>query len=475
MWTRAAAALALLLAAGGARAGSLGAPTNIVQVGGQGLTLGQKPAALSVPVVLSGDQSIILVALPAGTTVYGPGGVALATEATLASVLARANLLATEATLATRASESTLVAVSTTATAIKNRADLLAEQATAAAISTTTTALLARANLLNVETTQIAVSTTLAAILTRANILATEASNIAIHTQVVAINANTVGLSTTASQISLTTIAISTTNTALLARANLLATDVTAIAISTNAAAINANTIGLSSTTTAALAQLVAIDTLTVTQNATLVAISTTNTAIKARVDLLELDATGVAISTNVAALPRTALQNGATALLTIERPFLLNQADAGRMFVVNTGTVNVTPANSDLPVLLLVNLSTNTRTAKANRLFIGNRDTADAALFRVWAAPVVTSSGTAIPIYNTAGLAATSQMQAYRSPTISAASIALFEVIAGPESTLTLEPDMIYQLRPGSRLLFTANTLNNNNTVLLSVSWMEE
>lgn len=251
----------------------------------------------------SGTFAISAVSLPLPT--------GAATESTLVAVSTtataiknRADLLATEATLATRATESTQVAVSTTLAAIKARADLLGTEATLAtrasettlvALTSTTAAIRARADLLATEQTQVAISTTVSAIKARADLLATEATAAATSTNTAQVNANTVGLSTT--------------TTALLVRAQLLATESTLAAVSTN-------TVAISSTNAAILSTNIAISTLTAAQTPILAAISTNTVAISSTVATIATNTLATSTAAAATAANTVGLSTTATNIL---------------------------------------------------------------------------------------------------------------------------------------------------------------
>lgn len=258
------------------------------------------------------------------------------------------------------------------------------------------------------EQTQVIVSTTLAALLSQA----------------VIINANTVGLSTT--------------TTAILARANLLATEAT---LATRAS------------------------------EATAVAISTTNTAILSRLN------SGTTVYQG--APPWTVGLTSGTATVGVTNGRLnvdISAAAASNDYAADTGERAATTASTDNPIMLLVNLSTNTVNMRLNSRTFGCNVTNVQVTYRTFVDPVVSSSGTAISIANISASTTPAQAQAFYLPTVTSRGTAIESLPNGQNAgALVTNDNKTITLAPGKKMLLTANPASNNRNVYMSVKWTEQ
>jgi hypothetical protein len=180
-----------------------------------------------------------------------------------------------------------------------------------------------------------------------------------------------------------------------------------------------------------------------------------------------QLRATPVAVSGTVS-VGNALLVTTVTAAVPIQR----TQAVLGRYYFVNSG--HLTSGTGQTPLLLFVNLSTNTVTAYWDSVDFESLELNIAAHFHVYRAPVVTSSGTAVGIRAGLSTSAPSKMQAYLSPTVS--SIGNIEFMSTAVGTTV--PMRIYQafiIQPGEKALVTVANSSNNRQTTVTVWWAEE
>lgn len=157
---------------------------------------------------------------------------------------------------------------------------------------------------------------------------------------------------------------------------------------------------------------------------------------------------------------------------VTSQVPVQRSQALLGRYYTVTTPSKLSSTAES--PILLFVNLSTNT-----NSVFfdIGEGNSLDngvTTVFRAYTSPVVTSSGTALSILPTYPLAAASQMQAFLNPTISGNGTLVF-TIATTSGRVVRELFQSRILTPGLKVLLTVEHSGNNKRSAVTLDWAEE
>jgi hypothetical protein len=180
-----------------------------------------------------------------------------------------------------------------------------------------------------------------------------------------------------------------------------------------------------------------------------------------------QLRATPVAISGTVS-VGNALLVTTVTAAVPIQR----TQALLGRYYSVTTPSKLSSTAES--PILLFVNLSTNTKTAFFDIGEGVSYDNNVTTVFRAYVMPTVTSSGTAISILPTNPLAGPSQMQAFLSPTVSSNGTAVF-VISATSGRVVREFFQSRVFIPGIVFLITVEHSGNNKRSALTLDWAEE
>lgn len=202
----------------------------------------------------------------------------------------------------------------------------------------------------------------------------------------------------------------------------------------------------------------------------TQVAISTTNTAILNRL-LSTLSANVTGSTVGVRQLGSFVVTPGTGSFVVAS--VAGSEAKNGILWNTVTGVQTKVGATEE-PVLLFVNLSTNTKEFELDKLYINSIDQGVNLIFRLYTAPVVTSSGTALTIFNSRTDVTTSnQAQAYLIPTVSSNGQprGVFQVRDAP---VIDELSKRVILTPGKTLLFTLESSGNNKKWALTLSWVE-
>lgn len=151
------------------------------------------------------------------------------------------------------------------------------------------------------------------------------------------------------------------------------------------------------------------------------------------------------------------------------------NQSD--NLYAANASSVTAATADTDNPILLLTNSSSSTKTAKLLIRIYGVETTNVVASFDCFLNPVITSSGTPTPVIGVGAAVSTATfVSAYTLPTVSSLGGQIDTVpISQNNSPAIVNDNFLVWIKPGSRLLLTANPNSNNRSVFISVKWVEE
>lgn len=145
-----------------------------------------------------------------------------------------------------------------------------------------------------------------------------------------------------------------------------------------------------------------------------------------------------------------------------------------GQMFVVSS-TPTLPTANIETPVLLLVNLSTNTKTVSLRDIAISAQGKSNTA-WHLYLSPVVTSSGTAIsPTNSNLGSSNVAQLQTWLLPSVSSFGKLFRTFVSGVNNSFIFTFNFSVIIPPGNSILFTGTPPSNNVSVGIDVSWSEE
>lgn len=154
--------------------------------------------------------------------------------------------------------------------------------------------------------------------------------------------------------------------------------------------------------------------------------------------------------------------------------PLLRYLSQNGQMFVVSS-TPTLPTANIETPVLLLVNLSTNTKTVSLRDIAISAQGKSNTA-WHLYLSPVVTSSGTAIsPTNSNLGSSNVAQLQTWLLPSVSSFGKLFRTFVSGVNNSFIFTFNFSVIIPPGNSILFTGTPPSNNVSVGIDVSWSEE
>ena len=150
------------------------------------------------------------------------------------------------------------------------------------------------------------------------------------------------------------------------------------------------------------------------------------------------------------------------------------NDADSGKLWGVTTGVRTKVGATEE-PVFMIVNLATSTKNLVLDKLYINSIDQGVNLLFRAYTLPIVTSSGTALSVYNSkVDVSSGYVAQVYFQPTLvsNGQERGVFQVRDTP---IIDEIGRRFIITPGRRLLFTLESSGNNKKWAMTLSWIEE
>lgn len=162
---------------------------------------------------------------------------------------------------------------------------------------------------------------------------------------------------------------------------------------------------------------------------------------------------------------------------------FYNKQTYLGQSFLISTGLVDVSSANTETPILLLQNPSSNFSSGSygqkniglfqnVRKLSQGTNVSSATTLFRFYLNPTAPSPGSAATISNLRpSFSNSSKMNAYVSPTISSngAFLAVFSV-----NYQEIDSSVLFILDPGYSILLTAETDTASTYVIAELSWYE-
>jgi hypothetical protein len=163
-----------------------------------------------------------------------------------------------------------------------------------------------------------------------------------------------------------------------------------------------------------------------------------------------------------------SAIVTTVTAAVPIQR----SQAVMGRFY--HAVGNHLTSGAAQTPSFLFVNLSTNTVMAYWDSGDFNSIEASINSHFHVYLDPVVTSSGTALPIYPGEPSQVASKMQAYHAPTVSFIGNVRFMVSA----TGGLETKNFHQafiIPPGRKAIVSVANSSNNRQTVFGLTWAEE
>lgn len=181
----------------------------------------------------------------------------------------------------------------------------------------------------------------------------------------------------------------------------------------------------------------------------------------------------GTAQSVNVLSLPSS--QNVVVTSTGTWMYFEMWEAARGKYYSLTTNITNI-PNGTESSFLYLINPSTSATNALLNKIDFGAHTNNINSMFRVYRAPVIVSSGTQIPIYNSnTGTASQSQMMAWVLPS-SVTSFGSIVFTAHAFNGITYR-DFLHSriFVPGFKFLVTVENLSNNRLASLNLEWGEE
>lgn len=158
----------------------------------------------------------------------------------------------------------------------------------------------------------------------------------------------------------------------------------------------------------------------------------------------------------------------------SVSKSQLQQWTSQGKTFITAVSGLNIPTSGVDYPLLLIVNFSTNTRTVWLWENTIGATSLKNID-FKYWRNPVVTSSGTINPIYDTLHyFSTTTQMQAFTAPTVSNNGVLVDSFIIPGSGSADRKINFSKVLLPGTSLLVTGNSGSSNSPVDISYIWVE-
>ena len=125
-------------------------------------------------------------------------------------------------------------------------------------------------------------------------------------------------------------------------------------------------------------------------------------------------------------------------------------------------------------PILLFVNLSTNTVTAYFDQIDMNSIETSVASHFHLYRSPVIISSGTALVINKGNTNSPSSKMQVYMSPTVSSNGVVNFMFTANTQMTIK-QFNQAFMVDPGGNVLISVSNNSANRETAVGISWVEE
>jgi len=148
-------------------------------------------------------------------------------------------------------------------------------------------------------------------------------------------------------------------------------------------------------------------------------------------------------------------------------------EALQGNRFSVTGGSVT-NNSSAERDSMLFVNLSTNTKIAMLDKMYMNTLSSGQSVTFRFYGAPVVTSSGTFVKANNMyAGHSNKTKMESYGIPTISNRGT-LFQVYKVNNDPLTDFFEGRVIIPPGIKMLLTTEVSAPGTAWSMTFSWIE-
>jgi hypothetical protein len=180
-----------------------------------------------------------------------------------------------------------------------------------------------------------------------------------------------------------------------------------------------------------------------------------------------QLRATPVPVSGTIS-VGNALLVTTVTAAVPIQR----TQATLGK-FYHTSGNILVS-GTALTPLMLFVNLSTNSVSAYWDEVDLNSIESSIVAQFQIYLDPVVTSSGTALGVYPGLPGQPASKMQVFHGPTVSASGTLRFRLVTVGSATKELF-HQAFIIPPGSKALVSVANSSNNRQTAIGLTWAEE
>lgn len=143
------------------------------------------------------------------------------------------------------------------------------------------------------------------------------------------------------------------------------------------------------------------------------------------------------------------------------------------QVFSATTGIITIS-GSSETDFFLLKNPSGSGKNLLTQFISFGIDSAGNRSVIRGYAAPTITSNGTALTIVNNfVGSAVTTVMQAFSQPTISARGTLATTFIKGASLDSTFIKRS-FLMAPNTNILVTVHNSQNNTPIYFSLQWIE-
>lgn len=176
-------------------------------------------------------------------------------------------------------------------------------------------------------------------------------------------------------------------------------------------------------------------------------------------------------------------LASGTTNVLQLDSGgrLLVNSAvtPVSNYFSFDSGQINAPSALAQNPMLMFINLSTNTKSMLLTQRIYSSIETTGYSRYQLILDPVFTSSGTnltgSIQAVNQTS-PGKSQMAVYSIPTVTSSTMSVEGFVAQfPYQTLVIQDNQSISLSPGHKLLVTSYPGTVNKTSYFTFKWLEQ
>lgn len=159
----------------------------------------------------------------------------------------------------------------------------------------------------------------------------------------------------------------------------------------------------------------------------------------------------------------------------SVGRLQVVQNSPAQFFYAADYGNISAASAGVDNPILLIINPSTTTKKVKMASRIMGGVVINTQYTFRLFKNPVVTSSGTVVPITNIGSSTDTAKAKVYALPTVSSKGSRIDSFPQGQNNNPIMSSDLgqIF-INPGSSWLITADPSSNGRAVEVSLKWEE-